>query len=80
MIGALKIEKDDERSAIADLVAKIVKAQYELEDFTKSSREKLSEAAKAELSTAIQAFLPDAPLTWMIDLGADAVAAELAAA
>ena len=41
---------------------------------------KLSEAAKAELSTAIQAFLPDAPLTWMIDLGADAVAAELAAA
>jgi hypothetical protein len=24
-------------------------------------------------------FLPDAPLTWMIGLGADAVAAELAA-
>ena len=40
----------------------------------------LSEAAKAELSTALQAFLPDAPLTWMIDLGADAVAAELSAA
>jgi glyoxylase-like metal-dependent hydrolase (beta-lactamase superfamily II) len=39
----------------------------------------LSEAAKAELSTAMQAFLPAAPLTWMIDLGADAVAAELAA-
>ena len=39
----------------------------------------LSEAAKAELSTALQAFLPDAPLTWMINLGADAVAAELAA-
>jgi hypothetical protein len=27
----------------------------------------------------MQAFLPDAPLTWMIELGADAVAAELAA-
>ena len=39
----------------------------------------LSEAAKSELSTALQAFLPDAPLTWMIELGADAVAAELAA-
>ena len=40
----------------------------------------LSEAAKSELSTALQEFLPDAPLTWMIELGADAVAAELAAA
>jgi glyoxylase-like metal-dependent hydrolase (beta-lactamase superfamily II) len=40
----------------------------------------LSEAAKSQLSTALQAFLPDAPLTWMIELGADAVAAELAAA
>ena len=39
----------------------------------------LSEAAESELSTALQAFLPDAPLTWMIELGADAVAAELAA-
>ncbi len=39
----------------------------------------LSEAAKSELSTSLQAFLPDAPLTWMIELGADAVAAELAA-
>ena len=39
----------------------------------------LSEAAKSELSTALQAFLPEAPLTWMIELGADAVAAELAA-
>ena len=39
----------------------------------------LSETAKSELSTAVQAFLPDAPLTWMIELGADAVAAELAA-
>jgi hypothetical protein len=28
----------------------------------------------------MQAFLPDAPLTWMIELGADAIAAELAAA
>jgi hypothetical protein len=39
----------------------------------------LSEAAKSELSTALQVFLPDAPLTWMIELGADAVAPELAA-
>jgi glyoxylase-like metal-dependent hydrolase (beta-lactamase superfamily II) len=38
----------------------------------------LSDAAKAELETAMQSFLPDAPLTWMIGLGADAVAAELA--
>ena len=38
----------------------------------------LSEAAKSELSAAMRAFLPDAPLTWMIELGADAVAAELA--
>jgi glyoxylase-like metal-dependent hydrolase (beta-lactamase superfamily II) len=40
----------------------------------------LSETAKSELSAALRAFLPDAPLTWMIELGADAVAAELAAA
>jgi len=39
----------------------------------------LSEEAKCELSTTLQAFLPGAPLTWMIELGADAVAAELAA-
>jgi glyoxylase-like metal-dependent hydrolase (beta-lactamase superfamily II) len=42
-------------------------------------RPKLTEAAKSELNEAMQAFLPDAPLTWMIGLGADAVAAELAA-
>lgn len=41
---------------------------------------KLTDAAKAELDTGMQAFLPGAPLTWMIGLGADAVAAELAAA
>jgi hypothetical protein len=53
VMAALKIEKDDERSVVAELVAKIVKAQYELEDFTKSSREKLAEAAKnRELSDA----------------------------
>ncbi len=40
----------------------------------------LSDAAKAELTVALQAFLPGAPLTWMIELGADAVAAELSAA
>lgn len=53
VMAALKIEKDDEHSAISDLVTKIVKAQYELEDFTKSSREKLGEAARnRELSDA----------------------------
>jgi glyoxylase-like metal-dependent hydrolase (beta-lactamase superfamily II) len=39
----------------------------------------LSEHAKAELDAAMQTFLPTAPLTWMISLGAGAVAAELAA-
>jgi glyoxylase-like metal-dependent hydrolase (beta-lactamase superfamily II) len=38
----------------------------------------LSEDAKAELDATMRAFLPDAPLTWMIGLGADAVAGELA--
>jgi glyoxylase-like metal-dependent hydrolase (beta-lactamase superfamily II) len=40
---------------------------------------KLDDAAKAELEATLRRFLPDAPLTWMIGLGADAVAAELAA-
>jgi glyoxylase-like metal-dependent hydrolase (beta-lactamase superfamily II) len=39
----------------------------------------LDEAATAELEATMRRFLPDAPLTWMIGLGADAVAAELAA-
>ncbi|HZE97865.1 MAG TPA: hypothetical protein VE981_12630 [Planctomycetota bacterium] len=52
-VGALRIEKEDEKTAIADLVTKIVKAQYDLEDFTKTSREKLAEAAKnGDLSDA----------------------------
>ncbi len=41
---------------------------------------RLSPAAAAELETAMRAFLPGAPLTWMIGLGADAVAGELAGA
>jgi glyoxylase-like metal-dependent hydrolase (beta-lactamase superfamily II) len=41
---------------------------------------RLPSPARAELDAAMQAFLPGAPLTWMIGLGADAVAAELAAA
>jgi glyoxylase-like metal-dependent hydrolase (beta-lactamase superfamily II) len=41
---------------------------------------RLSDAAKAELDAGMRAFLPGAPLTWMIGLGADAVAGELAAA
>jgi hypothetical protein len=40
---------------------------------------KLSDAAKGDLEAMMRRFLPDAPLTWMIGLGADAVAAELAA-
>ena len=36
--------------------------------------------ARAELDRAMRAFLPGAPLTWMVGLGADAVAGELAAA
>jgi glyoxylase-like metal-dependent hydrolase (beta-lactamase superfamily II) len=40
----------------------------------------LDDAARAEPDRMIQEFLPDAPLTWMIGLGADAVAAELATA
>ncbi len=39
---------------------------------------RLSAAAKEELDVTMRAFLPGAPLTWMIGLGADAVAAELA--
>jgi len=52
-MDALKIEKDDERAAIKDLVEKIVKAQAELEDWQKASREKLTETARnKELSDA----------------------------
>jgi glyoxylase-like metal-dependent hydrolase (beta-lactamase superfamily II) len=40
---------------------------------------RLDDAAKAELEATMRRFLPDAPLTWMIGLGADAVGAELAA-
>jgi glyoxylase-like metal-dependent hydrolase (beta-lactamase superfamily II) len=40
---------------------------------------KLSDPAKVELEAMMRRFLPDAPLTWMIGLGADAVADELAA-
>jgi len=39
----------------------------------------LTEPAKAQLEAELRRFQPDAPLTWMIQLGADAVAAELAA-
>jgi glyoxylase-like metal-dependent hydrolase (beta-lactamase superfamily II) len=37
-------------------------------------------SARAELVAGMQAFLPGAPLTWMIGLGADAAAGELATA
>lgn len=39
----------------------------------------LSEAQKLELTQTMTRFLPGAPLDWMVGLGADAVAAELAA-
>jgi glyoxylase-like metal-dependent hydrolase (beta-lactamase superfamily II) len=38
----------------------------------------LSDEAQAELERAMQQFLPNAPLTWMVGLGANAVAAEIA--
>jgi len=38
----------------------------------------LTEGQRAELTAVMTRFLPGAPLTWMIGLGADAVAAELA--
>jgi glyoxylase-like metal-dependent hydrolase (beta-lactamase superfamily II) len=38
----------------------------------------LTDLQRAELTGVMTQFLPDAPLTWMIGLGADAVAAELA--
>jgi len=37
----------------------------------------LNDAARAELEATMRQFLPNAPLTWMVGLGADAVAAEL---
>lgn len=37
-----------------------------------------TDGQRAELTAAMTRFLPGAPLTWMIGLGADAVAAELA--
>jgi glyoxylase-like metal-dependent hydrolase (beta-lactamase superfamily II) len=40
---------------------------------------KLTEPQRAELEQTMRRFLPGAPLTWMIGLGADAVYAELAA-
>ena len=38
----------------------------------------LTDAQREELTAVMTRFLPDAPLTWMIGLGADAVAAEVA--
>ncbi|GAA4604594.1 glyoxylase-like metal-dependent hydrolase (beta-lactamase superfamily II) [Actinoplanes octamycinicus] len=40
---------------------------------------RLTDAQREELTATMCRFLPGAPLTWMIGLGADAVAAELAA-
>jgi hypothetical protein len=52
-VAALKIEKEDEMAAVTNLVTKIVKAQYDLEDFLKTSHERMAEASKnTELSDA----------------------------
>jgi hypothetical protein len=45
-MDAVRIEKEDERSAVKDLVEKIVRAQYDLEDHLKAQRERLGEAAR----------------------------------
>jgi len=45
-VERLKIDKEDEKAVVSDLVSKIVRAQYELEDFQKASRERMAEAAK----------------------------------
>lgn len=39
----------------------------------------LGDEQKLQLTEAMTRFLPGAPLTWMIGLGADAVAGELSA-
>ncbi|HEX7897009.1 MAG TPA: Spy/CpxP family protein refolding chaperone [Planctomycetota bacterium] len=44
-LDALKIEKDDERAAVKDLLEKAIKAQDALDDFLKSSRDSLGAAA-----------------------------------
>jgi hypothetical protein len=52
VMEALRIEKEDDRKAVADLVAEIVKAQAALEDQNKAIHEKLQAMAKnAELSS-----------------------------
>jgi len=45
-VERLKIDKEDEKAVVSDLVSKIVKSQYDLEDFQKTSRERMAEAAK----------------------------------
>ncbi len=44
---ALKIEKEDERAAVADLVKKVVQAQADLEDYQRTARERLQETARS---------------------------------
>jgi hypothetical protein len=50
----------------------------ERSDASLAGERKLTEQQQAELTGVMTRFLPDAPLTWMIGLGADPVAAELA--
>jgi len=44
-----------------------------------TGRSELGEAEQAELGRQMRAFLPDAPLSWMVELGAGAVGTEIAA-
>ena len=44
-LDALKIEKDDERAAVKELIEKAIKAQDALDDYLKSSRDSLGAAA-----------------------------------
>ncbi len=53
VMEALKLENAAERKAVSDLVTKIIQAQYDLEDWTKGAKDRLSETAKnKELSDA----------------------------
>jgi hypothetical protein len=52
-LEALRIDREEERTAIRDLIARVLKAQQDLEDFGRESRERLSRAARnGELSDA----------------------------
>jgi hypothetical protein len=52
-LEALRIDREEERNAIRDLIARVLKAEQDLEDFGRESRERLSRTARnRELSDA----------------------------